>query len=325
MPLQFYRKKKLKFIFVIFWVLLTYIVAALIWWFIALNDQNNRMAQYRVDMISHDNPHYTSAVENIRDIEKRKTAQYLGEGITFLLLIIAGAVFIYRAVRKQLRSGIEQQNFMMAITHELKTPIAVTKLNLETLLRHNLDGEQQKKLLNNTIQEANRLNALCNNLLLVSQIEGGAYKITKEEIVLSDILDISVQDFKTRFPQRIILSDIDTNVSINGDELLLQLAINNLIDNAIKYTPKETEVTVSLKRSGKNIRLSVSDHGKGIGQKEKKKIFEKYYRTGNEATRGAKGTGLGLYLTKKIATQHKANIFVEDNVPSGSIFIIEFA
>lgn len=325
MPLQFYRKKKLKFIFVIFWVLLTYIVAALIWWFISLNDQNKRMTQYRIDMIAHDNPQYTTTVEKIRDFEKRKTAQYLGEGITFLLLIIAGAVFIFRAVRKQLKSSVEQQNFMMAITHELKTPIAVTKLNLETLLKRTLEAEQQKRLLSNTVQEANRLNALCNNLLLVSQIEGGAYKTTKETIDLSAITEECVQDFKTRFPQRNIITDIAPSISVNGDNLLLQLAINNLIDNAIKYAPKETSITVSLQQSEQGIRLSIGDEGKGIYDKEKKKIFEKYYRTGNEATRGAKGTGLGLYLTKRIAAQHKAKIFVEDNVPSGSIFTIEFA
>jgi signal transduction histidine kinase len=106
--------------------------------------------------------------------------------------------------------------------------------------------------------------------------------------------------------------------------MLLQMGLNNLIDNAIKYSPKETPVYILLKEQNKEISFSVKDEGKGIDDNEKKKVFDKYYRTGNLATKGAKGTGLGLYLTKKIAQQHNATVLLTDNVPGGSNFTVLF-
>jgi signal transduction histidine kinase len=102
------------------------------------------------------------------------------------------------------------------------------------------------------------------------------------------------------------------------------MAINNLIDNAIKYSPKNSVISILLYQQLRVITLVIRDQGKGIDAAEKKKIFDKFYRIGNKATKEAKGTGLGLYLTKKIALQHDATIFVGDNTPTGSDFTILF-
>jgi two-component system sensor histidine kinase CiaH len=324
MPFSFYKTNRLRFIFLVYWVLLAYIIAALVWWFIALNRQNVQMASYEISQLQPGNPNNADLLTEILTIQKRKTTQYLGEGVIFLLLILSGAVFIYRAVRRQFKSGQEQQNFMMAITHELKTPIAITKLNLETLLKRKLAESQQERLIQNTIQEANRLNALCNNMLLVSQLEAGGHHISKEEIDLTELTTSCVNDFTTRYPQRQFDSSIDAEIYVVGDSVLLQMAINNLIDNAIKYSPKDSVVSIVLSRQQKSIVLMIIDQGKGIDASEKKKVFEKFYRIGNKATKEAKGTGLGLYLTKKIALQHGASIFVVDNTPTGSNFTILF-
>jgi two-component system, OmpR family, sensor histidine kinase CiaH len=314
--------KKIRYIFLIYWFLLAYIIAALVWWFVALNRQNNQMSNYKLQELNPNHTGYTQQVNKIQQVQKRKTAQYLGEGITFFLLIVAGAVFVFRAVRRQLKFSQEQQNFMMALTHELKTPIAVTKLNLETLQKRKLEESQQQRLIQTTIQEANRLNSLCNNMLLSSQIETSGFKISAEEINCSDLVNDCTQDFVVRYPQINIVSSIAKDIFINGDRLLLQMAVNNLIDNAIKYSPKETTITIQLAQEKNKITLQVKDQGKGIAGEEKKKIFQKFYRSGNEATKGAKGTGLGLYLTQKITQQHNGNIFVADNMPTGSIFTI---
>jgi two-component system, OmpR family, sensor histidine kinase CiaH len=324
MPLSSYKTKKLRFVFIVYWFLLAYIVAALVWWFIALNNQNHQVALHDITQLKKDNPAYLADLQAILSKEKRKTSQYIGEGAVFFLVIMAGAIFIFRAVRRQLRAGQQQQHFMMAITHELKTPIAVTKLNLETLQKRKLDETQQQKLIQNTIQEANRLNSLCNNILLVSQIEEKRYHITWEEINMSELVKDCVKDFVNHFPARAYLTDISTDIFVKGDKLLLQLAINNLIENATKYSPKEKPVAITLTEEKGKVKLSVKDEGSGIPVEDRKKIFEKFYRTGNKATKEAKGTGLGLYLTKKIVRQHKAVIYVNDNIPLGSIFTIEF-
>jgi signal transduction histidine kinase len=317
------KPKKLQLIFLIYWFLLVYIVAALIFWFFALNKQNEMMSQFRKQELKLDDVYYTAKLERIERDEKRKVAQYLGEGSIFLLVIFTGAVFVYRAVRRQLKFSQQQQHFMMALTHELKTPIAVAKLNLETMQKRKLDETQQQRLLQTTLQETNRLNALCNNMLLSSQIEAGGYRVTQEDTNFSELAEGCVQDFRTRFPERQLITNINPDLFVTGDQLLLQMAVNNLVENAVKYTTKDMPVFVSLEEKKGRIYLEVKDNGKGIPAEEKQKIFTKFYRIGNAATKAAKGTGLGLYLTKKIVEQHNGNISVTDNVPGGAIFTIQ--
>ncbi len=317
------KPKKIQRIFFIYWILLAYIIAALVFWFITLNNQNQEMSELRKQSLSPGNIAYTEALEKIEDGRQRKIKQYVGEGSAFLLVIMAGAIFVFRAVRRQLKISQEQQHFMMAITHELKTPISVVQLNLETIQKRNLDKEQQQRLLHNTLHETTRLNALCNNMLLSSQIEAGGYRLVKEEVNLSQLLTDCSDDFVMRYPQREFTRDIEEGIYVNGDPFLLQISINNLLENAIKYSPKETEVLVRVSKSESIAQVEVQDNGPGIEEEYKKKVFEKFYRLGNEATKRAKGTGLGLYLTKKIVETLGGNIFIQNNKGGGSNFTVQ--
>ena len=317
-----FKIKRLRTIYILYWFLLTYVIAALVFWFIALNQQNIELSRYRLDMIDKNDENYDHEIRNIYDVKNRKTTQYLGEGITFFLLIVAGAVFVFRVIKRQLYQSQQQQHFMMAITHELKTPIAVIKLNLETLQKRTLNPEQQQKLISSTIQEADRLNALCNNILLTSQIEAGGYNVIKEKINLAELAKACAHDFITRYPIRKIETHLEDEIFVTGDKMLLQLAVNNLLDNAIKYSGKEDIVLLRIDADKNLVKLRVSDEGPGILPPDKNKIFEKYYRGSSRQT---KGTGLGLYLTKKIVEQHNGSINVADNLPHGSIFEISFA
>lgn len=318
-----FKSVKIKTIFFIYWFLLLYIIAALIWWFIALNQQNDKMAEFKIHLISLKSTSNPNEIQHIKAEQQRKQGQYIGEGAIFFLLISAGALFLFRAVNKQLKLSRQQQDFMMAITHELKTPLAVTKLNLETLQKRKLDELQQKKLIDNTIQESSRMNALCNNLLLSSQMEGNGYHFTSENMNLSECVENSVSDFSLRFSNRNFEVEIDENVMVQADAFLLQMAINNLIDNAVKYSPKDTSIKIILEQSSQHCKLVVADEGPGIPDQDKFKVFEKYYRLGTAATQKSKGTGLGLFLVFRIIKAHKAKIFIENNLPQGSRFIIE--
>ncbi len=315
-------KKKLIVVTVVYWVLLTYMIAALIWWFVALQNQNALMATMRLAELKLDDSHYIEKVNIIEDARKRKVAQYIGEGSTFLALIIIGALFVFRATRRQIRLSQQQQNFMMAVTHELKTPIAVAQLNLETLQKRKLDEDTKQKLLHNTIQEATRLNALCNNILFAAQLDSGVYKSSKQELSWTDIVAESSDNFIMRFPKRKIIKDIEEGIYVLGEELLLQMLVNNLIENAIKYSPTDAAIMIGLSKNNNKTILTVADEGIGIPDEEKKRVLEKFYRTGDEKTRSTKGTGLGLYLCKKIIQGHKGTITITDNNPKGSIFTV---
>lgn len=315
------KPKKIQTIYIIYWVMLAYIVAALIWWFIALDQQNREMTQYMLRTLEPQDPQFNNEVERIRDFRNRKQAQYLGEGLTFFLLIIGAAIFVFRAMRNQLKLGQERQSFMMAVTHELKTPIAVSKLNLETLLKRKLDEPVQHKFLHNTLEEMNRLNALCSNLLMSSQIEGGGFSFTPEKLDLSQLLHGCIQDASIRFPSRRIYDNVSNGILVTGDRFQLQVAINNLIDNAVKYS--RDDIYVSLSTEKENCTIQIADSGPGIPDADKHKVFDKFYRVGNEATKSAKGTGLGLYLVSRIVKKHGGTIHVSDHQPSGSVFNIQ--
>jgi signal transduction histidine kinase len=172
--------------------------------------------------------------------------------------------------------------------------------------------------------DTSRLNTLTNNILISSQIEGDGYIFSKDELDLSDLMKDCLQEYKTRYPERVFIEEIEPEVEIVGDPLLLQMMINNLLENAIKYSPKEKPVTLTLKKNEQLVILSVKDEGGGIPEDEKKKVFDKFYRVGNESTRKTQGTGLGLYLCRKIAADHNADITVTNNIPVGSIFTINF-
>jgi two-component system, OmpR family, sensor histidine kinase CiaH len=315
-------RKRLALITVVYWFLLAYLIAALAWWFIELWQQNEEMYRFKKDMVHASDPSYPVMMERIRVERDRNIAQYIGEGATFLLLTLAGALFVYRATRRQIRMNAQQQNFMMAVTHELKTPIAVAKLNLETLGRHELDREKQQKIIRSALQETNRLNDLCNNILLSSQLEAGGYEVNREKCNLSTLAEETVQAFRQRFPSREIVAIIDAGIHAEADILMIRLAMNNLLDNALKYAPDEKPIRLSLSAAGNQAEFIVQDEGPGVPDGEKARIFERFYRIGQESTRSSKGTGLGLYLTRKIIEDHKGSIFIQDNLPQGSTFII---
>ena len=318
-------KKRLAFVTLIYWVLLAYIIAALVWWFISLEQQNRLMTELRLSGVQINSPSGNQKQAEILDLKRRKTAQYIGEGMIFMLLILIGAVYIFRATRRQLRLGLQQQNFMMAVTHELKTPIAITTLNLETLQKRRLDEGQQQRIITSSLQEAARLNDLCNNILLTAQLEAGAHQLTKEELELGALAEDCVIHFRQRFPGRIIHIEAPEEYPVVGEPFSLQMLINNLLENAIKYSPKERPVTLAIERKGKQVWLHVKDEGPGIADEEKKRVFEKFYRIGDERTRTSKGTGLGLYLCSRIMKNHGGEMRLTDNTPHGSIFTAIFS
>jgi two-component system, OmpR family, sensor histidine kinase CiaH len=321
------NKKRLRRVTIIYWVLLLYIVAALVWWFYSLEAQSKEMYALKkknLEFIKTDTATYNRQLFAIEDQRRRNSFKHESEGLFFLILITIGAVFIYRAVRRQFQVQQQQQNFMMAVTHELKTPIAVSRLNLETMQKHQLPEEKKARLVKTTLQETLRLDTLINNILLSSQLEANAYKMQHERLEFSKLVCDVVAAFRTRYPEREVKVDVAEALVVEGDALLLNLLVSNLLENANKYSPRSKPVSVQLARPQRHVVLQVADEGSGIEDNEKEAVFEKFYRIGNEATRKAKGTGLGLWLCRKIAQDHGAVIRIKDNNPAGSIFIVQF-
>lgn len=323
-------KKKWRRTTIIYWALLLYVLAALLWWLISLQQQNRQITQEKIELLTWQSstlsPQTRATMrEEIESSFERNQNKYISEGITFLLVILIGAVFIYRAVRRQFKMQLQQQHFMMAVTHELKTPIAVAKLNLETLQKYRLEPDKQQKLIRTTLDETARLDFLTNNILVSAQLDNKGFVSSKEELDLSSLLQACISAIRKRFPDRIIETSIEEEIDLTGDALLLQILINNLLENAIKYAPGDSPIRATLHRKEKQIVLTVADQGPGIPDSEKVKVFDRFYRIGNEQTRTTKGTGLGLYLCQRIVKDHRGCIEIKDNQPKGSVFNVIFA
>jgi len=173
-------------------------------------------------------------------------------------------------------------------------------------------------LLTNAVNETNRLNRLIEDVLLANNADT-QLNLNKESVNLSEL---TAEILVNYFTGKNIKSKIESGITGSVDKLLFPSLLINLAENAIKYSPENAEVIVILNKKDGKIKLSVSDFGSGIPDNEKPKIFEKFYRIGNEETRRAKGTGLGLYIVQRIVEAHNGKIEVTDNKPNGSVFEI---
>lgn len=242
----------------------------------------------------------------------------LGEGSVFFVLLSIGVWKTLQSFRKEVLLAQQQKNFLLAVTHELKSPIASAKLYLQTLQKRELDKEKQTEIVSKAIAETDRLSSLVDNLLLTAKIDRSDYILHFEKTNISDLLEEIV---KTHPENRRIQTNLNQGIKMEVDKLAFTSVVVNLLENALKYSSKH--VVIKLEQN-KNICLSVIDSGQGIPAEEKEKVFDKFYRIGNEETRKSKGTGLGLYIVKNLVKRHGGSISVFDNKPEGSIFLVQF-
>jgi K+-sensing histidine kinase KdpD len=256
---------------------------------------------------------------------RNKIFMIIGEGAVFLLLLFFGIWWIKKNVWQDLKRAQKEKNFLLAVTHELKTPIAAIRLNTQTLKNRKLTEEQSQDLCADIITESNRLEILVNNILLATQFEQNTALGNWQKIDFSTLVEGQIKRLQQLFPERTVNSNIHSNVFLQAEENMLVSLLFNLLENAHKYSPVSEPISVLLKGSEHIVLLEISDFGIGIPNEERKSIFEKFHRVGNEETRSQKGTGLGLYIVKEICKAHKAEITISDNTPRGSRFQITFS
>ena len=313
---------------VIFSVLVSYIVLQFLWWEVLLVRQSNEIISEKQHLAALSSTNDALIKSDIEALEHKKTLRLymtVGEGTVFLLILLFGINQVRKSIRKENELATQQNNFILSVSHELKTPIASSKLQLQTLLKHELDREKQIQLLNNALKETDRLHKLVDNVLLVTQVENKNNSSHLTRINLSELIEYTVERyFEMYLENKWIKLFIEPSIFIKGDKDLLPSLIINLVENAIKYSYETLQVTLTLKIENDKVLFEVADNGCGITDSEKQKIFEKFYRSGNEETRKTKGTGIGLFIVKQICNAHHASINVNDNKPSGSVFQISF-
>lgn len=259
-------------------------------------------------------------------IEPMRQGMVIGEGLIFMTVFLLGALKLKKAFEHEHKAHKQQHNFLLSVTHELKSPLASIKLYIQTILKRDLNKEQREQFLANSLKDIERLDDLVENVLLATKLERIGKSIPKEEFDFSELTNRIADRLQVHScTSQIIKADIQPNISYTGDKFAITSVVTNLIENAVKYSPPCAHVNVKLhKNEAGQIRLSVADLGTGIHDEEKKRIFNKFYRVGNEDTRKTKGTGLGLYIVKSVLDKHNAQIKVLNNTPTGSIFDVTF-
>jgi len=311
----------------IFYSLVFYILLQFSWWSYLLINLNKEIYQQRIEFAK-------STINDAALLEKRQAefnallkkrwAMVAGEGAVFLSLLIFGIYRTKRAFNQEFELAQQQKNFLLSITHEFKSPLAAIKLSLQTIEKRTLEENQKKEIITRALNETDRINLLIENALFASRLESQNSDYHFEEFNLSSFIAELVENHRTRiFSDSNIELLIQNNIHFKGDKLAITSLVYNLLENAEKYSTNPAQIVVELKRLSNNIELNFSDYGFGIEMNERNKVFEKFYRVGNEETRRTKGTGLGLYIVKKVVNMHRGTIDIKSNNPTGTIFSIK--
>ena len=217
-------------------------------------------------------------------------------------------------------------NFLSLITHDLKTPVARIQGLTEVLLRKSSDRliDRDKETLHAIISSTDELNRFISSILELTKVESNRLQINLESKDINQIIERSVEGFKALARSRKVTLklNLDPLFPIKLDMALISKVINNLIDNAIKYSPTHSEVTIETHEIDDWIEISVRDEGIGISNMERENLFTKFYRAKNDTTAQISGTGLGLYLTKYFVEAHHGRVMVESEPGKGSTFKI---
>lgn len=317
----------------LFYVLVGYVLLQFSWWAYLLITTNNRVTELQYENLNYQvttDPAISSTQELLtqkayldKELHKR-WMMIVGEGAVFLLLLSWVIDRTRSGFKREAMLAERQKNFLLSVTHELRSPLASIGLQAETLMKRELTKEKQTQILGNILDDTGRLNALIGNILLAARIDNHSFSLQKTKRNLSDFVIALTEKIAAGVGQHHQFSThVEQNIEVVFDELAAHSVIANLLENAIKYSPAGSAISVDLRQSQNKFLLSVADNGRGIPDAEKKTVFERFYRTGNEETRSTKGTGLGLYIANYLAAMHGWKIRISDNQPAGTVFTIE--
>ncbi|KND49526.1 MAG: two-component system, NarL family, sensor histidine kinase BarA [Parcubacteria bacterium C7867-008] len=221
-----------------------------------------------------------------------------------------------------------KSDFISTAAHQLRTPLTGIRWALEALEREALSQEQQV-LVKSAVDKSHDLVAIVGTLLDISSIESGKYKYTFVPVEMSQLVSEVTTDFSTLASQRKVALNYvpskDPLPEVKADRDRIKWILNNLIENAIRYTPDGGSITVSTNLAARQVQVRVRDTGIGIPEKERGNIFERFFRAGNAITKENQGNGLGLYIARTIATDHGGDLdFIANTEGPGTTFILSF-
>lgn len=310
-----------------------YMLMAFAWWSILLFTKNKDAFEAKRDLLKlgmiaqgivhSDEDFLQSDRYQLLAIQyHRQEWMIFGEAFVFIISLVIGVWLINRGYNKEMMAARQRRNFLLSITHELKSPLASIRLVLETFLKRELQNDQIQTFSKKGLKETERLTSLVNDLLLSAKLET-AYQPHLESIDLVQLFEGLVQQMRDNHPHATFgLNSLPAPLMVFADQTGITSVGLNLLENAVKYAGPHPKIQIDISCNNSDALITVADNGPGIEDKEKKLIFDKFYRVGNEETRQTKGTGLGLFIANQIVKAHQGSITVSDHAPGGTIFSV---
>jgi signal transduction histidine kinase len=315
-----------------FLLLLTLTSAQVAWW-IAENVHYSRAVEARIASLYKEAEKAggtlpEGALQALAEERSKRINRYLWEGGFFLLVLIGGMSVLTSAIRLDANLRRRQQNFLAAVSHEFKSPLASIRLSAETLVMRSSEPETTK-LANRILADDERLLRMVDNLLDSARLEQGLHGLKPEPVELAPLVTGMVDAMRDRASGHGIgvHVDIPDDVVLRGDRTALETILRNFLDNALKscVAAKGTRIAVAAHRQPGLITLSITDDGLGFEEEEALRVFQKFYRIGDELRRTTQGTGLGLHIVKRLADLSGARVRAESPGPGrGATFSIQW-
>lgn len=249
-------------------------------------------------------------------------------GIIFFALIIAGLVLNTIFLVREVRRNEQQDSFLNAVTHELKTPITSIRLYLETLERRQLDEKQRRDFYRVMLEDADRLLGTVEQVLKAGEVRGANARKNWQETNFSAIVEEGLELARLRHalsPESLRFGTLPSEgITVLGNPVELRTVVANLLENAVKYSGAERDIVVDVLTPDLDaVLLRVQDNGIGLDRAELKRIFKRFYRVYSRSTDHVKGTGLGLFIVRSIVRRHGGEAFAESaGEGRGSTFTI---
>ena len=247
------------------------------------------------------------------------------EGCFLMIVILAGVLLIFVFWGKQARLNRLQSNFVSSVSHELKSPLASIQLYLETMKLQKVSAEEVQDFVEIMLTDTERLSSLIDNILEASGADPKGLKLHFQPVKLKPFLDEVLEGHQRRFAEKGVQVNLEVQdfPPLQLDKRAMKMVFNNIIGNALRYSPDGSSFTVQVKENGKFCDIDFIDVGMGLSDKDCKKVFGKFYRVQNKETQNIEGAGLGLYLTKEIVKNHKGKIkATSEGRGKGSVFTV---
>lgn len=267
------------------------------------------------------------ALETLRLDRFHRMRRIGWEGAFFLVVMVAAMAVLAQALHRDAQLRRRQQNFLAAVTHEFKSPLAALRLSAETLDLRDPPPDQRRKLVGRLLEDINRLDTMIGNLLDTARLEEGRVRMQPQVLHLPEAVDASLSELSTRAAASGVelRRDIAAVPPVQADPLAVRTVLRNLIDNAIKATAAAGggTVTVSLAGEGRFVKLEVKDTGIGFAPPEARRLFDKFYRPGDELRRRSPGSGLGLYIVRRFVELEQGRVTAASEGPGkGAAFTV---